>query len=405
MAVSLKTDMIEKQPDGAYEAPLQDTPLKVTRIRSTADLFAFRESWRELAGGMPTQSPEWLLLWQQYYITPDDELCVLLFHEPNGSLVGLAPLYLQKAWGRATIRLLGSGDACTNHTTWLTAPGWETQIGLEVAQFLLEHSSEWDFLHLEWIDADKVAINATVACLEENGCYLRKSELPNCWKIALPDSWDDYLKMLSRKHRKQCRRLHRKYLESGRVQVYRVSGEENLQKGFEILLQLHAARWSDLAKPRGVFSDQTFRSFHEEVARELLKQRQLHLLWLEYEGKPIAAEYQFVDSNTVYAYQAGMDPAFKELRPGKLSLMACLQFAIEQGCQSFDLLRGDESYKTHYRATPTQCHDIFIWPDRIGGRLGYTLGYGMIYTKARMRYYAGIGIYWATQLLANGKGN
>lgn len=395
MVNGLKTVLSNNRPGGTYEVSPQAESLQVTQIQHAADLFAFRKAWSDLAAGVPMQSPEWLLAWLEYFTTPDDELCVLLFHAPDGSLVGLAPLYLQKEGGRATVRLLGSGDACTNHTTWLAAPGWETQIGFEVAQFFLEHNTDWDCLHLEWVDDDNPAINTTVACLEENGCLLRRSPLPNCWRIALPPTWDEYLQMLSRKHRKQCRRMQRKFIDSGLVQVHKVGNEGELQQGFEIFLRLHAARWRDPTKPQGVFTDRRFCSFHETVARELLKQQQLHLLWLEYDGAPIAAEYQFVDKNTVYAYQAGMDPSFGKLRPGKLSIMASIQSAIAQGCRSFDLLRGDETYKAHYRATPSACHDIVIWPDRISGVVGYTLDYA----NSRMRYYAGIGRYLVTQWL------
>jgi CelD/BcsL family acetyltransferase involved in cellulose biosynthesis len=392
-----KTILNTNQSGGTYKMPRLAQPVQVTQIQHAADLFTFRKSWSELAAGVPMQTPEWLLTWLKYYTTPDDELCVLLFHETEGSLVGMAPLYIQKAWGKATIRLLGSGDVCTNHTTWLAAPGWETQIGFEVAQFLLDHNADWDCLHLEWIDDDNLAINTTIAYLEENGCLLRKSKVSNCWQIALPPTWDEYLKMLSRKHRKQCRRMQRKFFDSGLVQVHKVRNEGDLQKGFDIFLRLHAARWSDPTKPLGVFSDRTFRSFHETVARELLKERQLHLIWLEYDGAPIAAEYQFADNNTIYAYQAGMDPLFGKLRPGKLSIMASIQFAIEQGCQSLDLLRGDETYKAHYRATPSACYDILLWPDRISGRVGYTLDY----TNSRLRYYARIGRYLVTHWLMN----
>lgn len=380
------------------ETSFQASPIQTTQICSLGELAGHLDAWRDLPAAAPMRSPEWYFSWLKHYATTDDELCMLVFHESDGSLVGLAPLYIERTNGNATIRLLGSGDACTNHTTWLAVPGWETQVGIEVAQFLIDYESDWDSLHFEWVDDDDIAINTTVACLEDSGYLLRKWPQSNCWKIALPQTWDDYLKMLSTKHRKQCRRIYRKFFESGQVEVHKVRSEKDLRKGFNILLQLHAARWGDPAKPEGVFSNQKFRSFHETVARELLKKDQLHLFWLEYEGTPIAVEYQFVGRNTVYAYQAGMDPAFGKLRPGKLSILSSIKYAIAKGCHSLDLSRGDELYKVHYRATPTPCHDIFIWPDGVSGRLGYSLGYSM----KRMRYYAMIGRYLTAKWLNKG---
>ena len=158
--------------------------------------------------------------------------------------------------------------------------------------------------------------------------------------------------MLSKTHRKRCRKLQHEFFDSGRVQVHHVTSEENFDQGFDILLQLHAARWSEAGKPLGGFSDRRFREFHKTVARELLNRKQLLLVWLEYKGKPVAVEYQFIGQKTVYSYQAGMDPAVVEFSPGNLSVMASIQYAIAQGCDSFDLSRGDQPYKSNWRATP-----------------------------------------------------
>jgi CelD/BcsL family acetyltransferase involved in cellulose biosynthesis len=363
---------------------VQIKPLQTSRIHSASDLDAFRDAWRDLAADAPMRSPEWLLEWWRYYAAPDDELCVLLFHEPGGPLVGLAPIYIQSVGKRATVRLLGSGDACTNHTTWLAAAGWETRVGVEVAHFLLDYKPGWDRVLFESVDADDLAINTTVASLVENGCLLRKTPLLNCWKITLPSTWDDYLMMLSRTHRNRCRKQQREFFESGRVQLRQVISEADFSEGFEIMLKLHAARWGEATKPEGVFSDQRFRAFHETVARELLARKQLRLAWLECDGEPVAVEYQFVDEKAVYAYQAGMDPSVSEFPAGNLSIMAAIQFAIAQGCESFDLSRGDEPYKANWRATPTACHDIRIWPDRISGRMEHAV-WGARNLAARVR--------------------
>jgi CelD/BcsL family acetyltransferase involved in cellulose biosynthesis len=293
----------------------------------------------------------------------------LLFFEPGGSLVGLAPLYIASAGKQKTVRLLGSGDASTNHTTWLAAAGWENRIAIGVSDFLLDFSSDWNRIQFESVDADDVAINSTVTHLVENGCLVRRTPRHNCWAIALPSTWDDYLSMLSKSQRKRCRKLQRQFFDSGRVRVHKVASSADFHRGFEILLQLHSARWGERAKPLGCFSNRRFREFHETVALELLKRKHLVLVWLELDGRPIAVEYQFVGQKTVYSYQAGMDPSVVEFPPGNLSIMASIKAAIAQGCESFDFSRGNQPYKANWRATPTECHDVRVWPDQIAGRL------------------------------------
>jgi CelD/BcsL family acetyltransferase involved in cellulose biosynthesis len=332
------------------------------------------------------RSPEWLLSWWQHYAGREDELCVLLFFEQGGALVGLAPLYIGISGNKRTVRLLGSGDASTNHTTWLSAAGVEKRVSHAVAQFLLELDPGWRCVHLDSVDADDGAINATIAYLEGKGCLVRRTPRHNCWRIALPPTWDEYLMMLSRTHRNRCRKLQHQLLKSGRVTVHRVTGDEDFSRGFEILLHLHAARWGEKANPLGCFSDPKLCAFHEKAARELLSQKELLLAWLEYDGKPIAVEYQFIGKKTVYSYQAGMDPTVTEFPPGNLSILISIQYAIAKGCETFDFSRGDQQYKTNWRATPTACHDIRIWPGHISGRLEHAL-WGMrdLIESRRMR--------------------
>ena len=358
---------------------METKPLQLTRIHTLAELAPFLAAWRQLAAGAPMRSPEWLLLWWEIYAAPDDELCVLLLSEPDGALVGLAPLYLQGVSGSATLRLLGSGAVNTNHSTWLSAAAWENRVGVEVARFLLEFKPAWKLLLFDSVDADDAAIHATIDYLAENGCLQHQRQIASCWRIALPASWENYLGELSKSHRKRCRKLQKQFFDTGRIQVRQAESEADLGEGFEILLKLHAARWGSPQKPLGVFDDQRFRAFHQTVAKKLLAVEKLRLAWLVCDEKPIAVEYQFVDAKAVYAYQAGVDLSMDEYAPGALSIMAAIQFAIAHGCETFDLLRGDEPYKAGWRATPVACHDLRVWPDGGRGRVewaiwsGYTL--------------------------------
>jgi CelD/BcsL family acetyltransferase involved in cellulose biosynthesis len=149
---------------------------------------------------------------------------------------------------------------------------------------------------------------------------------------------------------------------------------EEFHEVWHRLLELHAKRWATASHPGGVFDRPRFRAFHERAARELLANDQLRLAWLECDGLPIAAEYQFLDARTLYAYQSGMDPALGRFQPGNLSLIATIRFAIEYQLSSVDLLRGDEPYKAHWRAQPQARADVRVWPGKLTDHLEKTLG-------------------------------
>jgi CelD/BcsL family acetyltransferase involved in cellulose biosynthesis len=351
--------------DPAETSGAQGT-LRAEPIDSRAALEPHLKNWRLLAAGRPMRSPEWLLTWWETFAEPTDKLFVISVTDVEGRLVGLAPLYQQNKGRMIVLRVLGARDHCTHHTDWLSLPGYEKEVGRAVAQVLLLRQRDWQRLLFETVDEDASALRSTMEYLDEKKSIVHKRRINSCWKISLPPTWDDYLKTLSRSLRKRCRKLHRDYFETGSICLRQVEKLEDLPKGLALLQKLHAMRWGTPRQPRGVFSDPRFSSFHEKVARSLLTSGQLRLAWLERGGVPVAAEYQFFDEDTLYAYQAGLDVATGSYS-GKLSMTAAIRFAIDHNFRWFDLLGGDEPYKANWRATAVECHDWRAWPRSFRG--------------------------------------
>jgi CelD/BcsL family acetyltransferase involved in cellulose biosynthesis len=62
-----------------------------------------------------------------------------------------------------------------------------------------------------------------------------------------------------------------------------------------------------------------------------------------------------------------------EHEPGSLITMATLRRAIERGYRAFDFLRGDESYKAHWRAEPAASVELRVAAERPIARLRHRL--------------------------------
>ncbi len=347
-------------------------PLRTRCVNNLADLERWVDSWRLLADRRPMLSPEWAISWWQHYRRENDELCVILLDDHRGQLIGIAPLYIENKGRQRVIKFLGSGEVCTDHQTILSAPGWEVRAADALAQFLMDNRDRWDGLFFESIDAKDTAMGRLVTQLSDAGSLAHRRPTASCWRLCLPRTWDDYLSMLSKSHRRRCRRLHEEYFDSGRVTTRCVSSPGDFEYGYRILEQLHSARWEATGQS-GIFASDRFRRFHASVGRQLLSLGQLRLVWLECEGKPIAVEYALCDGKTVYAYQSGRDIEYPERQPGNLSAIAMIRFAIENGYESIDFLRGDEPYKAHWRATPSPCFDLRVWPGRLSGRVHHTM--------------------------------
>lgn len=361
------------------------------------------DDWDRLTRGVPFRGWAWTSHWWRHYGEGrgrhggNRSLFTLGVVDPAGSLVGIAPWHVESSVaGGRVVRFLGTGEVCSDYLSVLCAPGTEATVGAALADWLTAvHAPQaalpadrgregrardrWDLLELTGVEAEDTAVGRLAQELEGRGNTVHRRNGPNFWRIELPGRWDEYLGRLSKDHRKKVRRLVRDVVEPGRVTVHRVERLDDLDRGWEVLVDLHQRRWRSQGEP-GCFASSRFAAFHRDVMVDLLRSGQLHLWWLTLDGRPIVAEYALAGDGVIYAYQSGLDPDALEHSPGRLSLILLLRKAIEQGYRAVDLLRGDEPYKAHWRAQPRPSVEIRVVPDRPGARLRHGLwrvGLGM----------------------------
>lgn len=372
--------------------------MQVLSLSTLDELTPYQDDWDRLSAGVPFRSWTWLSGWWRHYGQGSGggrrsaRLFVLAVFDLD-QLVGLAPWYLDCGgpWGRV-VRLLGSGEVCSDYLSLLCRAGMEDQVAEALADYLCQAGAaqghdhlRWDLLELRGVDAEDRAIGRLIEHLAERGNAVHRRPAPNCWRIELPAAtggngfadarpspWDQYLAMLSRGHRKQLRRLERRMLRTGRAVLKTVEHLDQLPRAIDLLIDLHQRRWGALGR-KGCFASRRFTAFHRDVMPELLSDGQLRLHWLELGGKPVAAEYQLAVGGVVYAYQSGMDPDALDEQPGRLITLATLRRAAEQGYRAYDFLRGDEPYKAHFRARPRPSLAVRIVPNRTSAHLRHGL--------------------------------
>jgi CelD/BcsL family acetyltransferase involved in cellulose biosynthesis len=161
--------------------------------------------------------------------------------------------------------------------------------------------------------------------------------------------------------------LERELIGPGSALFHTVADAAQLEQGWAILVDLHQRRRQSLGEP-GCFASPQFAAFHRDVAAAFLRDRRLRLHWLEWDGRPIAAEYHLAGDDAVYAYQAGIDPDALEMEPGRLISVAVIRQAIADGHRAIDFLRGDEPYKAHWRAEPRASMEFRVAARRLTSR-------------------------------------
>ncbi len=343
--------------------------MHVAQVSKLDELLAYKDRWDELAGGCVFRKWAWQSKWWKHY-GDDRTLSVLLLFDAGDAtcepcrLIAILPCYVETSLARGkVVRLLGDGEVCSDHLDLLTEPENIDKAANSFARFLVEQASQWDATEFTAIGADCTGLFAFSESLKSLDCQVSQDPNESRWAVSLPEDWEAFLALQSKSHRKQLRRLERRVLDSDDATWHLVESPEQFEQAWPILIDLHQRRRRSLGEP-GCFASQRWADFHRDIARQLLDSGELRLSWLELAGQPIAAEYHFASDRATFAYQGGVDPDRLDDEPGRLSTIRTLQNAIAEGHQAFDLMRGDEPYKAHWRAQPTETFDLRIVPAR-----------------------------------------
>lgn len=331
------------------------------------DTFAVLDParWNELAANVPFCRWEWLETWWRHYRHHRCELFILAVRNTQGDVIGIAPWYLERSpvWGRV-VRLLGSGEVCSDYVSILCQPGLEASVTNALADWLTTRGRLlWDLIDLDGIDDHDGVTAELIEQLEFAGLPVDWRTELSSWRIEFPASFDLWIGQLSKSRREKVRQMMRRMYDTGRAVPRLAQTADEVREAWGVLRRLHSERRHSLGQS-GCFASRRFESFHDEIIDRFHNLGQLRLHWVTLDGEPIAAEYDLTGGNTVYMYQTGFNPQFSEHQPGWLNTIGTLKFAFEQGYKVYDFMRGDEPYKAHWRAKPRVQWQVRVVADR-----------------------------------------
>jgi CelD/BcsL family acetyltransferase involved in cellulose biosynthesis len=353
-----------------------------TVVDDPAEAERLRPAWADLLGRADgsglTQSPDWLLTWWDVYgRLQGRRLRLVLFHA-SGRLVGLAPLVRRRHWHRGVLpfrrlELLGSGERendaiCSNHLGVIAERGAEEAVAGGLASAVVSEAlGTWDEVVLTMMDGDGPMAGLLADAFRTAGLSAEMVEIARAPYVPLPSTWEAYLAGMTANRRRHLTRSLRAFDEwaGGEASLECATDAASLERGKEVLVRLHHARWRGAGRS-GTFRSPPYLQFHDAIMRWLLERGELELLWLVVRGEPAAALYGMRYGHTVHAYQTGrrLDlPA--GVRPGGVLLAYAIRRAIEAGLREFDLLADEAPYKLQLAPAVRSLVQLrVVWPGR-----------------------------------------
>jgi CelD/BcsL family acetyltransferase involved in cellulose biosynthesis len=323
--------------------------MKIEFIRTAEDLATLRQEWNDLLETALTNTPfqrhEYQSIWWSTKGGGEwesGELWVAAGRNDAGELVGLAPLFFTRNDdGKPALLFIGSIEI-SDYLDIIVGEKWLH----DFVESLFEHLDHngprgWEYLDLHNLPEDSVTIDMLKAAAESRGWEIEQQRMQPCPIVYLPDDWEAYLDQLDSKQGRELRRKMRKaHGYPASVDWYVVTEKAELNGAVETFLSL---MMNDSTKVE--FLTDEMRTQFQRMCAAAFEQGWLQIAFLTVSKEPIFGYVNFDYGNRIWVYNSGFDPTHFNLSPGWVLMGNLIQWAIEEGREAIDFLRGDESYK------------------------------------------------------------
>jgi CelD/BcsL family acetyltransferase involved in cellulose biosynthesis len=323
-------------------------------VRDAGDLMSLRDDWSALAaaGDNIFSTWEWADCWWRHY-GGERRALPLACVDADGRTAAILPLCVERRGPLRIARFIGHGPA--DELGPVCAPA-DRPAALSLLPDARAAASEpWSVLLAERLAAD-------LGWTPLPGARTLRHESSPLVDVAGLD-WDGYLATRSTNFRGQVRRKERKLQREHGLSYRLCDDPERLDDDLDTLFALHDQRWGE--EGSGAF-DAVRQAFHRDFARIALQRGWLRLWVAEVDGRPVAAWHGFRYAGSELYYQSGRDPEWERASVGLVLMAHTLRSAIEDGMDSYRLLRGGEAYKDRFATADVGVDTIAVPASGLG---------------------------------------
>lgn len=340
------------------------------RLLTKTDKFkAIGREWNILLAQSGISSPflswEWLYTWWDVYAGHDrkNQLAIVAAYEQD-KLIALLPGYIRKEthYGipMQVYAFLGSVNESSDYLQVIQPDPANPDIPLQLFRFLLDH----EHLSIDLFDISNVLENIPFLQVFEKindaGNFSQQIKHHRiCPYIALEGTYADYVQGLSKNLRYNLRRRTRQLFEKNNASFGYITEKSQVDQGIDELFELHEKRF-ETKEAESIFQADFRKTFHKKIAKHFLELGYLRLFRLRLEGKTLAVQYCFEYADTLYYFQAGMDPAWDKQSVGLVLMGKVIEYAYEKNLKIYDLMRGGEAYKFRWTDSSRNMMRVYI---------------------------------------------
>ncbi len=213
------------------------------------------------------------------------------------------------------------------------------------------------------------AISATSPLVEfarRGGWALSNAEV--CPTLALPTSFDGYVKSLGKNMREQIKRYPKRLEKNFTVEIEQAKTQEQVKEFLTQLFELHGKRWRARGQT-GVLVLPSRQKFHRALCADFLERDWLRLWRLKLDGRAACVLLSYFWGGKFWFFIGGFEPELQKWSVGTCLFARVFQGAINEGATEFDFLRGAEEYKYRFGARDQEFVNLHWFAPTPRGRM------------------------------------
>ena len=307
-------------------------------LTSEKDVDDLADAWRALqarVGKVPFTDYDWAMTWWRVIGKPSGALLKVVVCYDKGQLVGILPLTVRCNHRFCILHLLGH-DVYYYRSFLIDNPRY-----VEALWRTALTQIDYDFANIKNIHdetPERAFFERNTICLQRARIYYRP---------LTEKSRDEVLAHYPKSFRRKIKKVQQIIQADPTLSLRVAQGGEDTVRVIDFLVRRKQA-WVKQNCKRGFFLGKNTLTFYQEMAQLAAAQGRLLLHWIEEEGVPIAADLAFTYGGVVYSHTLAYAPAKSRLLPGYSLNMAGLLWGVENGQSEFNLMEGEEDYKTYF---------------------------------------------------------
>lgn len=182
------------------------------------------------------------------------------------------------------------------------------------------------------------------------------------WILNLPESIDEYLKVLGKTTRKHLKNYIQKLESSFQSEIKILTGTEISMGLFTELYELHKKRWKKNGKEITIQEDDIIRRFELARSNGIIFTR-----WKE--GRIISGTLNYLHQSDAYLSLIAHDPEFDEYHLGLITVFDTLKYFIEKKFRNYNLHFRHSPFKTRLGAKEHPYFNLFVFDNFLTAKI------------------------------------